>query len=278
MDYKTVLVHVDEGPDAPDRAAFAALLASALGAHLVGMTQTGISRFIREASMPGVELGDLTPLFGELRKSAERRAAQFDEQMRQAGLASFEHRIDDDEAGIALAVQALYADLVIVGRSGHDGPHLSGIAGIPEYVSINSPSPVLVLPQRGKHGAAFERVMVAWNASPESARAVRLALPLLARAKHVELAIFEEESSSSRSPEDAENMVQFLARHGIAAEVCRHQPRGDVGNALLVLVEDRKIDLLVMGCYGHSRYREILLRGVSRTVLRRLPLPVLLAH
>jgi nucleotide-binding universal stress UspA family protein len=278
MDYKTMIVHVDDGPEAAERAAFAALLANAHAAHLIGMTQTGISRFMLEATLPGVELGDLTPLFGELRRSAEQRAAQFDAAVRQAGVASFEHRIDDEEPGLALAVQALYADLVIVGRTGHDAPHLSGVAGIPEYVAINSPSPVLVLPQRGKHGGTFERVMVAWNASPEAARTVRLALPLLVRARHVELAIFDEDSSSARAPEDDANLVQFLARHGVTAEVCRHQPRGEVGNALLVLAEDHKTDLLVMGCYGHSRYREILLGGVSRTVLRRLPLPVLLAH
>lgn len=278
MDYKTILVHVDDAPEAPDRIASAALLANAQGAHVVGMAQTGISRFIREATLPGVELGDLTPLFGELRGSAERRAAQFDEVMRQAGVASFEHRIDDEEPGLALAMQALYADLVIVGHSGHGAPSLSGVAGIPEYVAINSPSPVLVLPRHERHAGGFDRVMVAWNASPESARAVRLALPLLARASHVELAIFDEESSSARGPEDAADLTRFLARHGIAVEPSRHQPRGEVGNALLVLAEDKKIDLLVMGCYGHSRYREILLGGVSRTVLRRLPLPVLLAH
>jgi len=278
MDYKTILVHVDDAPEAPERIAFAAQLANAQAAHLVGMAQTGISRFIREATLPGVELGDLTPLFEELRESAGQRGRQFDALMRQAGVASFEHRIQDEEPGLALAVQALYADLVIVGRAGHKAPDLSGIAGIPEYVAINSPSPVLVLPHIGTYAPTFERVMVAWNASPEAARAVRLAMPLLARAREVELAVFEEESSSARSPEDAASLAQFLARHGVSVNVSRHQARGEVGNALLVLAEDRKIDLLVMGCYGHSRYREILLGGVSRTVLRRLPLPVLLAH
>lgn len=278
MDYKTILVHVDDAPEASARIAFAAQLANAQAAHLIGMAQTGISSFIREATLPGVELGDLTPLFHELRESAGQRGRQFDALVRQAGVDSFEHRIDDEEPGLALAVQSLYADLVIVGRAAHKAPDLSGTAGIPEYVAMNSPSPVLVLPHRDGYVSTFGRVMVAWNASPEAARAVRLAMPLLARASEVEVAIFEEESASDRSPEDAASLAQFLSRHGVSANVSRHQPRGEVGNALLVLAEDRKIDLLVMGCYGHSRYREILLGGVSRTVLRRLPLPVLLAH
>jgi len=278
MDYKTVLVHVDDSPEAPDLVTFAARLAHAQDAHLVGMTQTGITRFIRETTLPGVELGDLTPLFNDLRAVAEGRAANFDKLVRRAGVASFEHRVDDAEPGLALAIQALYADLVIVGRTRPGTPALSGVAGLPEYVALNSPCPVLVVPHPGIRTGAFERVMIAWNASPEAARAVRAALPLLARATQVEIVLFDDDSSSARSPEDAADLARFLARHGVDAGVSRHHPRGEVGNALLVHAEDRKADLLVMGCYGHSRYREILLGGVSRTVLRRLPLPVLLAH
>jgi nucleotide-binding universal stress UspA family protein len=274
MDYKTILVHVDDAPDAPDRMAYATLVANAQRAHLIGLAQTGISNFIRETTLPGVELGDLTPLFADLRNAAEQRAAQFDTVARNAGVASFAHRIDDEDAGMALAAQALYADLVITGQA-HPAP---GIAGLPEYVALNSPSPVLVLPRHRACHYALGRVMLAWNASPEAARAARLALPLLARAGHVELAVFDDESSSVRSPEDAAAMVQFLARHGVAVEACRHHPRGPVGNALLVRAEERKVDLLVMGCYGHSRYREILLGGVTRTVLQRASMPVLLAH
>jgi nucleotide-binding universal stress UspA family protein len=278
MDYKTILVHVDDTPQAPDRVTFAARLANDQGAHLVGMAQTGISRFVRETALPGVDLGDLTPLFANLRDAAGQRAARFDALAQQAGVASFSHRVDDEEPGLALARRALYADLVVVGRTAYDAPGITGIAGIPEYVALNSPSPVLVLPHPLPCPNLPERVMVAWNASPEAARACRLALPLLVRAKQVELAVFDEESSSVRSPEDAVDMAQFLSRHGVTVEICRHHPRGAVGNALLVRAEDLKIDLLVMGCYGHSRYREILLGGVSRTVLRRLSIPVLLAH
>ncbi|KQV51922.1 hypothetical protein ASC93_04490 [Massilia sp. Root335] len=282
MEYKTILVHVDDSPEAPDLVASAVRLAQAQGAHLVGMTQTGISRVIRETTLPGVDLGDLTALLHDLRAVAEGRAANFDAMARHAGLASFEHRIDDEEPGLALALQALYADLVIVGRTRPGTPALSDVAGLPEYVAMNSPCPVLVLPHPGTHAGAhtgaFDRVMVAWNASPEAARAVRAALPLLARAKEVEVAVFDDDASSAGSPEDAAEVARFLARHGVNATVTRHHPRGEVGNALLVLAEDRKAGLLVMGCYGHSRYREILLGGVSRTVLRRPTVPVLLAH
>lgn len=278
MDIKTILVHVDESQEAADRIAFAAQLANLHGAHLIGMAQTGILRFMREATLPGVELGDLTPLFGEMRESAERCASQFDTVARRMSVASFEHRIDDEDPAMALALQALYADLVIVGHAAASSSGHGAGAGIPEYVAMNSPAPVLVLPNGRPYTPSFTRAVLAWNASPEAARAVRQALPLLAGAAEVEVVLFDEESSSARSPAGDVDLARFLSRHGVHAEVRRHHVKGEVGNALLVLAEDRRADLLVMGCYGHSRYREILLGGVSRTVLRRLPLPVLLAH
>lgn len=278
MDIKTILVQAGESPGSAERIAFAARLANLHGAHLVGMAQTGILRFMREATLPGVELGDLTPMFGELRSSAERCASQFDAIARQEAVASFGHCIDDEEPAMALAVHAMYADLVIVGHApGPTGAYGTG-AGIPEYVAMNSPVPVLAVPDKRECAPGFQRVLLAWNASPEAARAARMALPLMAGAAEVEVAVFEEDSSSARSPEDDVALTGFFARHGVHAQVRRHRARGEVGNALLVRAEDCKADLLVMGCYGHSRYREILLGGVSRTVLRRLPLPVLLAH
>jgi nucleotide-binding universal stress UspA family protein len=278
MDYKTVLVHVDDSPDASDLVGFAARFANAHGSHLVGTTQTGIAGFIRDTTLPGVELGDLTPLFTDLRALAEERCADFDTIVRQAGVASFEHRIDDADPGLALALQALYADVVIVGHTRPGTPPRSGVAGLPEYVAMNASCPVLVVPHPDLRTGLFERVMVAWNASPEAARAVRAALPLLARAREVEVVLFDDEASSARSPDGGADMARFLDRHGVGANVSRHHPQGEVGNALLALVDERKADLLVMGCYGHSRYREILLGGVSRTILRHLTVPVLLAH
>lgn len=278
MDIKTILVHVDESRGAAERIGFAAQLANLHGAHLIGVAQTGILRFMREATLPGVELGDLTPLFGEMRESAERCASSFDAIARQMAVASFEHRIDDEDPALSLALHGLYADLVIVGHAASPASGHGTGTGIPEYVAMNSPVPVLVLPEDRPRTPGFERVLLAWNASPEAARALRLALPLLAGAAQVEVVLFDEESSSARSPADDVDLARFLSRHGVHAEVRRHHAKGEVGNALLVLAEDRKADLLVMGCYGHSRYREILLGGVSRTVLRRLPLPVILAH
>jgi len=276
MDYKTILVHIDATPGAQARAAFAARLALAHGAHVTGLAQTGISRFLYESTAPGADFGALAPLFEQLRADAETRTRQFDAAMRQAGVASFEHRIDDEEPAAALAFHALYADLAIVGGDPDD-------MRLPGYVALNAPCPLLMLPQAAASlpasaDPAFGRVLVAWNASPQAARAVRFALPLLARARDVEVAIFTHDEDAGSDALEGVDIGAYLARHGVAADIRRQRAPADAGTALLALAGERQCDLLVMGCYGHSRFREILLGGASRTVLGHANLPVLLAH
>jgi hypothetical protein len=184
MDYKTIQVHIDATSGAQERVAFAARLAREHDAHLTGLAQTGITRFLYESAVPGNDLSGLAPLFEQLRSEAEARARQFDDAARQAGLASFDHCIGDEEPANALAVHGMYADLAIVGSD-------PGDAGLPGYVALNAPCPVLVLPRTGAPAAAsgepvFGRILVGWNASPEAARAVRLALPFLVRARDVD--------------------------------------------------------------------------------------------
>lgn len=276
MDYKTILVHIDATPRSQARAAFAARLALDHGAHLTGLAQTGISRFVYESAVPGYDFSGLAPLFEQLRLEAAERARQFDAVVRQTGVASFDHRIGDDEPAAALAFHAMYADLAIVGSDPLD-------VGLPGYIALNAPCPLLVLPQEKTPAPApgqpaFGRVLVAWNASPEAARAIRLALPFLARAQDIDVAIFTHAGGAADAGLDGIDIGTYLARHGVKADIRQRPAHGDIGDALLALAAGRQSELLVMGCYGHSRFREILLGGASRTVLSHLNLPVLLAH
>lgn len=270
MELKTLLVHVDESRSAEARIEFAAQLAVAHGAHLIGVAPTGILRFVYN-TVPNGFHGDLTPVYDQLQAAAELRAGRFDALASQAGLASFEHRVGDEEAGYALASQAMYADLVIVGQSDPNDP-ATAPAAIPEYVALHAPCPVLVLPCAGRFGPGFGRVLVAWNASPESACAVRQALPFLARASEVEVASFDGEAAGGAE------VALFLARHGIKVTLWEETAGGDVAAALLSRLSRCQADLLVMGCYGHTRFREILLGGVSRTILQSMTVPTLMAH
>lgn len=274
MDYRTILVHTDEARSSDARIAFAAAFAVRHDAHLVGMVPTGLLRYLYGAAPDGY-FGDLTPLFESLREAAEQRAGRFDTLVRKAGLAAFEHRICDEETGFALAGQSMCADLVIASQTDPEDP-ATAHAAIPEYVALHAPCPVLVLPYAGQFSPDFKRILVAWNASPESARAVRQALPLLVRADEVEVAIFEGNASGGTA--GGPEIALFLSRHGVKVSLWQESVAADVADALLSRVSDYHAQLLVTGCYGHTRLREILLGGVSRTVLRSMTVPTLMAH
>lgn len=277
MSYRTILIHVDDAPGADARIGYAARLATAHGAHLVGVVQTGIQRFLYGIPPDGY-IGDLTPLFEDLGARARERAARFSDLAAAAGVASFEHRIGDEEPGYALARQAMLADLVVLGQANPADP-ASAHAGIPDTVTLHAPCPVLVLPHAGVPATDPTRVLVAWNASPEAARAVKQALPLLVRARAVDVVVCASDAGTEPAP-DGQDLAHFLARHGATVTVQRtHADHAvAVADALLARVAHAGADLLVMGCYGHSRLRETLLGGVSRAVLAGMTVPTLMAH
>ena len=275
MSYRTLLVHADAAASADARIAFAAAFALRHDAHLVGIVPTGILRYLYGAAPDGY-FGDATPLFEGLRAAAEQGAARFDALARQSGLTVFEHRITDEEAGYALATQGMCADLLIVGQSDPGDP-ATAHAAIPEYAALHAPCPVLVLPYAGRFAPDFERILVAWNGSPQAARALREAMPLLESAGAVEVAVFGSAEAGARAP-GGPDVAQFLARHRVKVTLWQQAMPDDVGDALLSRVNDTRAELLVTGCYGHTRIREIVLGGVSRTVLRSMTVPTLMAH
>jgi nucleotide-binding universal stress UspA family protein len=126
-------------------------------------------------------------------------------------------------------------------------------------------------------------VMLAWDGSREAAAAMAAAVPLLCRAESVTVTML---SGAALTPADCsaqqEELLGFLGPHRVRAGVlvrdCRADYAGDIGHALLSLADELGADLLVMGCYGHSRLRELCLGGASRTVLAETRIPTLLAH
>lgn len=119
--------------------------------------------------------------------------------------------------------------------------------------------------------------MVAWNGSVEAAKAVTAALPLLRGAEQVTLAVLGD-SADALGESPGADIALYLARHGVNVEVLRRTEPADPGKAILSLAADFNVDLLVMGAYGHSRFREMMLGGATRTILATATLPVLMAH
>lgn len=282
MSYKAILVHVDESRHVEQRIEVAAHIAQRENAHLIGAAVTGISKITGELVTRAEDRhGEATE--ANTPEGARKRAGDvldnFERIVRKLGIASFEKRLIDDEAATGIAVQGLCSDLIVLGQSDVTESSLTSKVDFPEYVTLNCGCPVLIVPCSRRSQAVGERVLIAWNASMASARAVRSALPLLKRAKCVELA--EIHSTARPLPNMEEPHVDvpaYLARHGIKAEVIRQTTESNAGEAILSLAVNQSSDLIVMGCVAHPRYAGVLLGGATRAVLEAMTVPVLMSH
>jgi nucleotide-binding universal stress UspA family protein len=283
MTYKTLLVHVNESKHALDRINLAARLALDFHAHLIGVASTTLPGGFYVPGAFGESNVTLNSYLQLLREQAKTALAELEAVAANMTLPSCETRTMEDEAGSAVSLLSRYADLVIVGQIDPAESLPSQRRDLPEYILLNSGRPVLVVPYTSRIEHVGKRIMVAWDGSKEAARAVSAALPFLSQADTVQVVIFRPRSeidiqTGMRHP--GSEAALFLERHGIKAEVVEQAtPAGvSVGDALLGLIRDANADMLVMGGYGHSRFREVLLGGVTRTVLGAMRVPTLMAH
>jgi nucleotide-binding universal stress UspA family protein len=276
-DYKTILVHVDAGKTTPARLDIAVELAGASGAHLACLYA------VRTEPMPSGAI-EAREMMLEARKrtqaenlQAARRA--FDECMRRTGFERAEWRASAADPLDAVMLHARYADLVVIGQLNPEWE--SGVdKDFERSLPLAVGRPVLVVPYVFERRPIGRRILVAWNASREAARAVSDALPLLQRAAQVDVVAFEPvKSGADHGEEPGADIALYLARHGVKVTVSRvDAPDLDVGNQLLSRAFDLSADLIVMGAWGHSRLRELILGGVTRTLLESMTVPVLMAH
>lgn len=276
MSYKTILVHVDNGKRCPARLAVAIQMARRSDAHLVGLhAMTALRLPAYAAAEAGAVL-----IEAQQRAFAEqslRAKNTFDKAISAAGLSKVEWRATDADAVDAVTLHARYADLVVLSQ-----PHASDNAGVEEdfaeRVVLACGRPALVVPYADSYKSIGERVLVAWNATREATRALTDAIPMLRDAKEVKvIAINPDDADHGAVP--AADISLFLARHGVRAEaVTDYGDDIDVGNELLSRAADYNSDLIVMGAYGHSRIRELIMGGATRTIITSMTVPVLLSH
>ncbi len=285
MAYPTILVHVDDSASAAGRVRLAASLAGRTGSHLVGAAPTGVSRFLYHSMPPEKNDPTLALHLDMLRAQSRQALAAFSAHCEAAAVASFEARVIDDEAGAGLSLHGRAADLLIIGQA---EPHARALAAeLPNYVVTHTGRPVLLVPAAAAPLDVGQRILVSWDGGREAARALQLALPLLKQAERVSIAVFEV-AAAAHTVDDAlaADPRPWLARHGITAKLTVHaveqhrmlNRRHEVGERLLSVASEAEADLLVMGAYGHSRFRESILGGVTRTVLDAMTIPVLMAH
>jgi nucleotide-binding universal stress UspA family protein len=171
------------------------------------------------------------------------------------------------------------ADLVVLGQ--HPGADSHGVTWLrPDDVMLDAGRPVLIIPLAGTFGSVGKRVLIAWDGSREANRALHDALPLIGRAEAVTVThVGAEQADLDRERAALERIVRHLARHGIEAQAAESlHPAISVHAALSSRVAEFGADMIVAGAFHHSRLRESLLGGVSRDLLDRMTVPVLMSH
>ncbi|MDP4006623.1 universal stress protein [Methylobacterium sp. NEAU K] len=146
-----------------------------------------------------------------------------------------------------------------------------------EDLLLGSGRPTIVVPKDWSPSARFDAVTVAWDGSAPAARAVADALPLLLRARRVNVVTVQTEAVAGVS-ERSHRLTTHLARHGIDAGYRATFSATSVVETVLGEVAQSGSDLLIMGAYGHSRLRELCLGGTSRDMLCRMTIPVMMSH
>jgi nucleotide-binding universal stress UspA family protein len=277
MSYKTIAVWLDPHRSAPVDAAIK--LAQGFGAHLTALSHLDLVRlppYIR------AHLGEEVAR-EQLRRAEDDAAATsaaFEAIAKREGLVSVEVRPLGGDPVQGLATSARYADLVVLGQADPDLVDGAEQRAFPDHAILATGRPTLVIPYAGTFNTIGEHVVVAWNATRESTRAVTDAMPLLERAKKVTIIVGDARpGAGGHGDTPGADVALYLARHGVKVEVSQERTAGiDVGSLLLSRISDLGADLLVMGAYGHSRLRELVLGGVTRTILKEMTVPVLMSH
>ncbi len=271
---KSLLVHLDASPRAELRLSVADRIARQQGAELV--TMYGVRASALQASWAAPEaLAYSAAAFADLDREQRQRARAMFERTLGAGAQGW--RDGGDEPYAELYHQALLSDLVVVGQPDPKDEQTGALPPdlVPGLV-IDAGRPTLLVPSAGSVHESFSTLLLAWKPTRESARALHAALPWLQRAVRIEIAApFDLYRPGLRDGA----LEHWLRLQGVDCPVNWHAvSAADAGEALLSLAADCDASLLVMGCYGHSRARELVLGGASRTVLRSMTVPVLMAH
>jgi nucleotide-binding universal stress UspA family protein len=273
---KDIVVNLTIGVERDAAADYAIAMAKTFNAHLAGVA------FAYEPVLPaivGVGIPDtvIEEQHEENERAAQAAVARFETDAKAAGISDQSRLLPASLAGAAdiFGELARRFDLAIVGQSDKD--RVAPEELVVEGALFGSGRPVIVVPHGQSASVKLDRIAICWNGGRTAARAVADAMPLLHQAKNVDIVIVETEAS--KNAEAGNGIKQHLERHGLAAQVRRIPPGNlKVSAAILAHAAANGVDLLVMGGYGHSRLREFILGGTTRSLLKSTVLPTLMSH
>ena len=279
MTFRSMIVHLDDGPSCEARIEAAARMARRFGSRRAGVDLVSTAELAPSfaALLPPGAVARRLALAGEAQHRAE---ALFGRVAATLPAADVEFRAPAGDALDAALAHARCADLAILGQPDVEDESADFSRRLAEDVILGSGAPVLMVPYAAPAADPGSNVLIAWDGSREAARAVRDALPLLAAASRVTVV------SAARNREGADAMAHaqarlgaYLAAHGIDAKLKPIEGSGsEAAERLLSQVADVGADLVVMGGYGHARAREFVLGGATRTMLESMTVPVLMSH
>jgi nucleotide-binding universal stress UspA family protein len=256
---------------------YAISLASTLGAHVVGIV------FAFEPVIPASVMGGISADLIDTQRSENEAAAKkamdrFAQAAQAAGISAETRLVNATLTGAAdlFAQAARRFDIAVVAQAERD--KIAAEELIAETTLFNSGRPVIVVPYIQQAGIKLDRTMLCWDGSRAAARAIGDAMPLLKHAGRVEILVVATDKAR-RDATPGAGLRDHLARHGLKAEIKRMPGADiDVPSAILSYVADNAVDFIVMGGYGHSRLREFILGGVTRSMLKAMTVPTLMSH
>jgi len=279
MSFKSILVHIDDNPSCQRRLEVAIRLALEFRAELVGMYLVPTPQVPPSvAAMLPDEV--VTRRLREIGDAQNRAEAEFRRATTAAELAAIEWRAPAGSPVDMAVAHGRCADLFVIGQRDPESPDATFAEEFAQAVVLSTGRPTLIVPYTGRLPVLGQNVLVAWDGGREASRAIADALPFIAKAKQVVVFCAKSpDEEHARASGANEQLIAYLHRHNanVTASSCDVSDIA-VGEWLLSRVADLNIDLVVMGAYGHTRLRELVLGGVTRTMLSSMTVPVLMSH
>jgi len=279
VDFKNILLHLDHSSGCQNRLETAFGLAKSNDALITGLF------VVPDYVVPSyVEAQISVDLITDVTEKALARAGEtlsgYQRLAEEAGVRMDAHVVEGQVIPI-LREHTKYSDLLMLGQDQPDDPDNASY-GLADALLFEGACACMVVPHSGKIALPGKRVLLTWNASRESARALREALPLLKSAETVVVLSSEPDDSDAqiaRGHPHADELARFLESHGIESVSSGISDMEiSASDAILGQAAEMNADLIVMGAYGHARLREIILGGVTRDLLKQSPIPLFLAH
>jgi len=273
---KNILIHLDSSKQSASRLQTAIGLATRHGAHLTGVyvvTRPEIPTFI-EAQIGGEIIDTQQTAAVEEGKGV---LDDFEKRGAANGL-EIESRLVEGRLVDSLIEQGRYFDLLVVGQYDPDDSGVYAVDNMPDRLIMSAGRPVLVVPYAGSFPIIGENVVISWDASRQATRAVNDAMDILVAAQNVDILSINPPDDGSGKVVGA-NIALHLTRHAVKTTLKKVISVDlDAADMLLSRAADSGADLIVMGAYGHARWRELVLGGFTRHMLEHMTVPVLMSN